>query len=158
MKNIISMPQQAKSEKLSEMKYSFDLQDEIEEKTREFSIADFSSEWMEFMVKAVGIILLLFGLGVGIKVMLEVFHLYRDPIKIETFARAIEKGSNIDKTMVPVNDEITTDRNDFRLSYFAAWVITLSLLLLISMIAFAAIKTGGELVLLDSKAKRLSKE
>jgi len=152
------MPQQANSEKLSKMEYSFDLPDEIEEKNREFSITDCSSEWMEFMVKAIGTILLLFGLWAGIKVMLEGFHLYRDPIKIETFASAIEKGSNIDKTMIPANNAITTDRNDFRLSYFAAWVITLSLLLLISMIAFAAIKTGGELVLLDSKAKRLSKE
>ncbi len=158
MKNIISMPQQPKSEKLSEVEYSFDIQDEIEEKASEFSIADFPSEWMEFMVKVVGTILLLFGLWAGIKVMLEGFHLYRDPIKIETFASAIEKGSNIDKAMTPVNDEITTDRNEFRLSYFAAWVIALSLLLLISMIAFAAIKTGGELVLFESKVKRLTKE
>ena len=154
MKNIISMPQQAHSETLSDIEYSFDLADEIEEETTKLSIADFPGVWMEFIVKAIGTILLLFGLWAGIKVMLEGFHLYRDPIKIETFATAIEKGSNIDKTMAPAKNEITTGRNDFRLSYFAAWIIALSLLLLISMIAFAAIRTGGELVLFELKLKR----
>ena len=131
---------------------------------------------MAMLVRFIGLFLLLAGLWVAIQVMLEALDLYRKPETIERFARAIEHGSNIDKSLLTLKQSITegntdndstsntnldTERfsrsNDIRISYFFAWVIVLLLLLLIARIAIAAIKTGGELVLYDLQVKHLAK-
>ena len=133
---------------------------------------------MAILVRFIGLFLLLFGLWIAIQVMLEALELYRKPESIERFARAIERGSNIDKSLLSLKQSITeenpdmesidvdefgkdtgrfTNSSDIRISYFFAWVIVLLLLLLIARIAIAAIKTGGELVLYDLQVKHLAK-
>jgi len=72
------------------------------------------------LCRLVGLILLLFGLWADIKVMAEAFNLYADPVKIETSAQAIKKGSYIDRTFSPVVDEQDSVQQDFRMPYFAA--------------------------------------
>ena len=133
-----------------------------------------SRNLMSILVRIVGLFLLLAGLWVAILVMLEALELYRKPQHIEQFAKAIERGSNIDKSLVsirkhvsanpdPANPEDVTTAdpirtsNDIRASYFFAWIIALLLLMLIARISLSAIKTGGELVLYDMQIKQFAR-
>lgn len=153
MKNIIKLP--SRNEKQQKPEFHFDFQEDREDRednSRLIPVANLADDWMQIFVRLVGIVLLLFGLWAGVKIMLEGFTLYQDPIKIEAFAQAIERGSNIDKALAPETDNEYV-KGDFRLSYFFAWVIVLTLLMLVSMIAFTAIRTGGELALYDTKNK-----
>ena len=133
------------------------------------------------VVRLIGMCLLLGGLYVAFQVMLEALDLYRQPDKIQRFAAAIEKGSNIDSSLSSIRETITvtpeedetgtvpafsektpapaTQRadNNIRVSYFLAWVIVLMLLMLIASISLRAIKTGGELVLYDMQIKQFAK-
>ncbi len=130
----------------------------------------------QVMVRAFGFILMLVGLWIGLAVLLEAWGLYREPTHIERFARAIEKGSNLDRALANTRPQreleqqslverkstprAATRRDDvsFRLSYFAAWVVAILLLLLVGRLAIAAIKTGGELMLYDVQVKRFARE
>ena len=128
-----------------------------------------TKNWPENLVRAIGIILLLVGLWAGIQVLLEALGLYRDPVKIEQLSSAIERGSNLDKNLVQRSPDDTgenggaknpstlndhTSGQNLHLSYFAAWIIALLLLMLVAMIAFSSIRTGSELVLQDKQMKR----
>ncbi|MBI4006115.1 MAG: hypothetical protein HY356_05560 [Gammaproteobacteria bacterium] len=138
------------------------------------TIDDVGKGLMSLVVRLIGLCLLLAGLWIAFKVMLEAYALYREPQRIERFARAIEQGSNIDKSLVSIRDEMLTESTDesadkapesnpahssgnIRVSYFFAWVIVLLLLLLIARISLSAIKTGGELVLYDMQIKQFAK-
>ena len=144
----------------------------------ENTLDDAGRNIMGFFVRLLGFILLLAGLWVALQVLLTAKNLYEHPENIERFAVAIEKGSNIDKTLAPIRDSLmvdsdtgngvkqyndteqrpaTTGAGDIRVSYFFAWVIALLLLLLIARISLTAIKTGGELVLFDMQIKQLAR-
>lgn len=129
---------------------------------------------MSVVVRLLGLTLLLAGLWIAFHVLLEAYHLYQEPQRIERFAVAIEKGSNIDKSLVTFRDSTLADEDEttgtkslreetmqspgnVRVSYFFAWMIVLLLLLLIGRISLAAIKTGGELVLYDVQIKHFAK-
>lgn len=157
MRNIVTMPHRSSSTDEQEPEYTFDFQEEPEEQTDRQAWLNLEEDWLGLIARVSGLCLLLFGLVAGGGVMLEAYKLYRNPASIEILAVSIEKGSNIDGALSPI-DDITGDSDDFRLSYFVAWIIALSLLLLISMIAFSAIKTGGELVLYNVKIKKLASE
>ncbi|MBE0439020.1 MAG: hypothetical protein IBX57_04485 [Gammaproteobacteria bacterium] len=58
-----------------------------------------STEILTFIVRVLGLVMLLVGLYVGIKVILEAWHLYEQPQRIERFATAIEQGSHIDSLL-----------------------------------------------------------
>jgi HAMP domain-containing protein len=144
----------------------------------ENTLDDAGRNIMGFFVRLLGFFLLLAGLLVALQVLLTAKDLYEHPENIERFAVAIEKGSNIDKTLAPIRDSLiaesdsengvkhygeteqrpsTTGTGNIRVSYFFAWVIVLLLLLLIARISLAAIKTGGELVLFDMQIKQLAR-
>ncbi|MGH8658041.1 MAG: hypothetical protein ACREV4_06090 [Gammaproteobacteria bacterium] len=132
-----------------------------------------TTNYLALFVKAVGIIVLLVGVWIGVKVMSEAWALYQAPHHIERFANAVEHGSNLDKVLSikaagiggkhSVLDKTgmtgyeETEKPVFKLSYFAAWGIVIMLLLLIGRLAMIAIKTGGELVLYDRQVKRPAK-
>jgi hypothetical protein len=125
--------------------------------------------WPEVLVRVIGIVLLLVGLWASIQVLLEALRLYRDPVKIEQLASAIEHGSNLDKNLALSSQE-NSGGNDaaanasglnkqaigenIRLTYFVAWIVALLILMLVAMIAFSCIRTGSELVLQDRQMKR----
>ncbi len=128
-----------------------------------------TANWPELLVRVIGIVLLLVGLWAAIQVIREALGLYRDPVKIEQLSSAIERGSNLDKNLArrslddtvdysdvtkPLNMNMQTSRQNLSLSYFAAWIIALLLLMLLVMIAFSSIRTGSELVLQDRQMKR----
>ncbi len=142
----------------------YGFEDENEEQVAPQAI----SNWPELLVRVIGIILLLVGLWASIQVLLEALRLYRDPIRIEQLADAIEQGSNLDKNLTqnPVADKAenpgvanasTSNRQQsgsfIRLSYFFAWIIALLILMLVAMIAFSSIRSGSELVLQDRQMK-----
>ena len=144
----------------------------------ENTLDDTGRNIMGFFVRMTGMLLLLAGLWVAIQVLLTALDLYEHPEQIERFAIAIEKGSNIDKSLAPVRNGSIVDNdsdngihqyaetgkrptsagtNNIQLSYFFAWVIVLLLLLLIARISLTAIKTGGELVLFDMQIKQFAR-
>lgn len=125
--------------------------------------------WPELLVKGIGVILLLTGLWSSIHVLLEALQLYRDPVKVERLADAIERGSHLDRNLATSGFSesaestnagsanvlsATQSTQTIRLTYFIAWIVALLILLLVSMISFAFLRTGGELVLQDKQAKR----
>jgi hypothetical protein len=130
----------------------------------------------QLLVRAAGFVLLLVGLWIALAVINEAWSLYRDPQRIESFAAAIERGSNLDQTLATASAGNAqtgaveaaaegsahatgaTAAPSFRLSYFVAWVIVILLLLLIGRLAIAAVHTGGQLVLYDRHIKRFARE
>ena len=144
----------------------------------ENTLDDAGRNIMSFVVRILGMFLLLAGLWVALQVLLTALDLYEHPEQIERFAVAIEEGSNIDKSLAPIRDSLivnndsgngvqqytetekrpsSASKNNIRLSYFFAWVIALLLLLLSARISLTAIKTGGELVLYDMQIKQLAR-
>ena len=155
--------------------YKFDNNNEQEtesSKPTAMSLNETSQDVLSVVVRMCGLLLLFIGLWIAIQVFSEALALYKDPTNIERMATAIEAGSNIDKSLIPIRDsllgedetsteyeskpEIKTD--GFRISYFIAWVVDLLLLLLLARISIMAIKTGGELSLYDAQVKRLARQ
>ena len=120
------------------------------------------------LVRSIGVCLLIAGLVLAALVMMETWALYKYPDRIEEFASAVERGSNIDKTLAPgrsgeglaslsLGQADNADQVSIRLSYFFAWFIVFILMLLLSRIAITAVSTGGKLALYDLEVKRLAK-
>jgi len=129
-------------------------------------IASSVTQLSHLFVRMIGVLLLLVGLWVSLRVIDEAWDLYKAPERIDRFAKAIDRGSNIDKIFVSGNfresasdpDKESTEkriRDAFRPSYFVAWGVVLLLLMLIGRLALMAVKTGGELTLYDSQVKKL---
>lgn len=64
------------------------------------------------VVRLVGMMILFVGLYVGLKVILEAWSLYQTPQRIEPFAAAIERGSNIDRIFSATVEHISTEISD----------------------------------------------
>jgi len=72
----------------------------------ENTLDDAGRNILGFLVRLLGFFLLLAGLWVALQVLLTAKNLYEHPENIERFAVAIEKGSNIDKTLAPLRDSL----------------------------------------------------
>ena len=131
----------------------------------------------QIVVRGLGMVLLLVGLWIALAVISEAWSLYQDPQKIERLAKAIEHGSNLDRTLSTASSKLAVSPEDpttataarttsvppdpelgFRMTYFVAWVVAVLLLMLSGRLAIAAVKTGGELVLYDMQIKRFARE
>lgn len=142
-------------------RYQFDDVTEKDEWT------DRTTQLTHVVVRVFGFLLMIVGLWIGLKAINEAWGLYKQPQNIERFALAIEKGSNLDKTLSSVQRGESADGNErgsekesvlgFRLSYFAAWILAILLLMLVGRLALAAVKTGGELALYDMQIKKFAK-
>jgi len=143
---------------------------EFEDNEKETVQEKSPKNWPETLVRVIGIVLLLIGLWAGIQVLLEALRLYRNPVRIEQLSNAIERGSNLDRNLArrslddmekygsttkPSKMNNQANAQDLSLSYFAAWLIALLLLMLVAMIAFSSIRTGSELVLQDRQLKQV---
>lgn len=133
-------------------------------------LGEISRSIISFIIRTLGILLMLAGLWIALQILSAAQELYEHPENIERFAVAIEKGSNIDKAFAvdsnPAagndgqskrNGSASANKEQLRLSYFCAWVIWLLLMLLITKISLTAIKIGGELALFDTQIKLLAK-
>ena len=121
------------------------------------------------MVRLLGVVILIVGLVVGLRVVDEAWGLYQDPSRIERFADAINSASNLDAQISAALPTAVTDAGDqgnsdagqaqppFRLSYFLAWLIGPILMLIVSSIAMSAVSTGGRLALHDLVGDQISR-
>lgn len=127
---------------------------------REPDLLDRTGTFIGLIVRLIGVALLCVGIAVALKVIAEAFQLYNQPQTIERFAQAVEQGSNLDAVFAPLAREPDAPARGsaatppLRLSYFAAWVVVLFLLLVVSGIAMSVIAVGGRLALGDLSWKR----
>jgi disulfide bond formation protein DsbB len=129
-----------------------------------------STEIIAVIVRLLGLAMLIIGLYIGIKVIIEAWSLYDEPQRIERFAEAIDEGSNLDQLLrsfsqksIQAETELETlatvsQQATLRVSYFLAWIIALILLMVIGGLAASAMKTGGQLALYDLQVKRFANE
>lgn len=133
-----------------------------------------ANDILAIFVRLLGLIVLLVGLYVGLKVIFEAWELYENPQRIERFADAIEHGSNLDALLASVvtsqsiPKQIDTDAKrqatakqttpTLKVTYFLAWGIVVILLMVIGSLASSAIKTGGQLALYDMQVKRFANQ
>ena len=139
---------------------------QFEDVSEQSSWTERSTDLTHVIVRAFGFLLMIIGLWIGLKAINEAWSLYKEPQNIERFARAIEKGSNLDKALSTIQKGDAGDDNEasqqesvlgFRFSYFAAWILAIMLLMLVGRLALAAVKTGGELALYDMQIKKFAK-
>ena len=110
-------------------------------------------DWaLGLLVKVLGLVLLFAGLVAGIWVLLEALSLYRQPEGILPLVAAIEQGSGLDRLL---GGDGGTAAANVRLAYFPAWFIAVLLLLVIGQLAVTAVRAGAELLLADSRLRRL---
>jgi disulfide bond formation protein DsbB len=64
------------------------------------------------IVRLIGMMILFVGLYIGLKIILEAWGLYQSPERIEPFAAAIERGSNIDQIFFATVRSISTEISD----------------------------------------------
>jgi disulfide bond formation protein DsbB len=132
-----------------------------------------STEVIAVIVRLLGLLMLVIGLIISIKVIVEAWALYEEPQRIERFAEAIDQGSNLDQLLrsfsqktastetefeAPTSAATTSQQPTLRVSYFLAWIIALVLLMVIGGLAASAIRTGGQLALYDLQVKRFANE
>jgi Na+/proline symporter len=132
-----------------------------------------TTDFLSILVRSLGLIMLIIGLYVGIKVIFAAWELYDEPQKIERFSDAIDHGSNLDNTISSLTasalnvktTDAETPRSDIakaddslRVSYFLAWFLAVLLLMIISGLAMSAIRTGGQLALYDLEVKRFARQ
>lgn len=127
---------------------------------------------LAILVRLLGLAFLVIGIGAAVVILREAWSLYQEPTRIESFAAAIERGSNLDKIFALPADEgaapasegaaegdtaAPAARPGFRLSYFAGWFLVLLLMLVGSIVAISAVSAGGRLVLYDTDIRQLSR-
>ncbi len=132
-----------------------------------------TTDFLSILVRSLGLIMLIIGLYVGIKVIFAAWELYDEPQKIERFSDAIDHGSNLDSTISSLTAdalntntataetpraEISKADDSLRVSYFLAWFLAVLLLMIISGLAMSAIRTGGQLALYDLEVKRFARQ
>lgn len=129
-----------------------------------------STEVIAVIVRLLGLVMLIVGLTIAIKVIIEAWSLYEEPQRIERFAEAIDEGSNLDQLLRSFSQKTastesesetaatTSQQATLRVSYFLAWIIALVLLMVIGGLAASAIRTGGQLALYDLQVKRFANE
>lgn len=133
-----------------------------------------TTDFLSILVRLLGLVMLLIGLFIGIKVIFEAWDLYKEPQNIERFADAIEHGSHLDVMLAKftagskadTNESVTqqpaqqTEANteSLRVTYFLAWIIAIFLLMVVGGLASSAIRTGGQLALYDLQVKRFARQ
>ncbi|HEC58634.1 hypothetical protein LCGC14_0733290 [marine sediment metagenome] len=133
-----------------------------------------TTDFLSILVRLLGLVMLLIGLFIGIKVIFEAWHLYKEPQNIERFADAIEQGSHLDVMLAKFTPQTKAENSEasvqqtlpdaqaspesLRVTYFLAWIIAILLLMVIGGLASSAIRTGGQLALYDLQVKRFARQ
>jgi hypothetical protein len=119
------------------------------------------------LVRLLGLCFLVVGIGAAVVILNEAWMLYQEPERIDRFALAIERGSNLDKIFTLSGGEAEGGEEaaaaapatggNFRPSYFAGWFLVLLMMLVASIVAISAVSAGGRLVLYDTDIRQLSR-
>ncbi|CAN5644173.1 hypothetical protein BH18PSE1_BH18PSE1_04370 [soil metagenome] len=134
-----------------------------QELPEESRFASATTQYIDIFVRLLGVVLVIAGLWIGLKVVIEAWNLYRMPHRIEVLATAVESGSHLDRVLASytaASDETAKESRTadaLRLSYFLAWGIAMLLLLLAGSLTMAMIRTGAELALRDARNKHLAR-
>jgi len=134
-----------------------------QELPEESRFASATIQYIDIFVRLLGVVLVIAGLWIGLKVVIEAWNLYRVPHRIEVLATAVESGSHLDRVLASytaASDEAAKESRTadaLRLSYFLAWGIAMLLLLLVGSLTMAMIRTGAELALRDARNKHLAR-
>ena len=135
-----------------------------QEPSEESRFASAATQYIDILVRLLGVVLVIAGLWVGLKAVIEAWNLYRMPHRIEVLVTAVESGSHLDRALATysaASDEApakeSRGQDALRLSYFLAWGIAMLLLLLVGSLTMAMIRTGAELALRDARNKHLAR-
>lgn len=119
------------------------------------------------LVRLLGLCFLVVGIGAAVVILHEAWMLYQEPERIDRFALAIERGSNLDKIFTLSGADAKGEAGaeaaapasggSLRLSYFAGWFLVLLMMLVASIVAISAVSAGGRLVLYDTDIRQLSR-
>lgn len=136
-----------------------------QEPPEDSGLASAATRYIDLLVRLLGVVLVVAGTWIGLKVVIEAWNLYRTPYRIEALRTAVESGSHLDRVLAaysadpdeaPARESRATD-DALRLSYFLAWGIAMLLLLLVGSLSTALIRTGAELALRDARNKQLAR-
>lgn len=105
------------------------------------------------VARVAGLVLLLVGVWGAIQVVGEAWQLYRSPDTVSRFAEAVERGTHIDRILLPANRRAQPDgqgnhaasSDQFRPSHILGWVLAIALLLLVGRLCFWILLAGAKL-------------
>lgn len=117
----------------------------------------------EVLARTAGIVLIVVGVWTGVKVIVEAWGLYTNPVSVGRFAGALETATGLDSVLasgVPPQQDVHQQADieqspspaprpaaakTYRLSYLVAWPLVILLLLLLGKLASWAIGAGVRL-------------
>ncbi len=102
-------------------------------------------------------LLLTFGIGALVLVLVELWLLYQDPSGILPLAQAIDAAGGLDGTLLnqAMDDSATGDaRQPLPVANFFAWILAIVLLATMGRIAYWAIRAGSGLVALPAPPRQ----
>lgn len=125
----------------------------------------------EVLSRTAGIILIVVGVWTGVKVIVEAWGLYTNPVSVGRFAGALETATGLDSVLarrVPAQQDVQQQAGTgqyaspapapgpaaaktYRLSYLVAWPLVVLLLLLLGKLASWAIGAGVRLAFYDTR-------
>ncbi len=106
------------------------------------------------LARLAGLLLLLVGVWGAVQVLGQAWNLYRDPDSVSRFAEAVERGTHIDRALLPANRRSSAadnsgyaaTGNDFRPSHILGWVVAIILLLVLGRLAYWLLVAGSLLL------------
>jgi len=117
----------------------------------------------EVLARTAGIVLIVVGVWTGVKVIVEAWSLYTNPVSVGRFAGGLETATGLDSLLAsrvpaqqdvqqqadtgqyPSPEPIPAAAKQYRLSYLVAWPLVVLLLLLLGKLASWAIGAGVRL-------------
>ena len=121
----------------------------------------------EVLARTAGMILIVVGVWTGVKVIVEAWNLYTNPVSVGRFAGALETATGLDSLlarrvsarqdveeqagMVQYPSAVPASAKTYRLSYLVAWPLVVLLLLLLGKLASWAIGAGVRLAIYEGK-------
>ncbi|WP_372366508.1 hypothetical protein [Candidatus Uabimicrobium sp. HlEnr_7] len=134
---------------------------------------------INYVMKTVGIVIVVIGVVFLFSITKQIWELFENPNIVKDFAMQIEKESNVDKftyaliiellnkqektiapdeNQQPNNQPVANNliqREQIKISYFAAWIFKILLLLVITKIALWMIREGGIIARKEKENKAL---
>jgi len=123
----------------------------------------------EVLARTAGIVLIVVGVWTGVKVIVEAWNLYTNPVSVGRFAGALETATGLDSLLArraPTQQDVQEQAGvaqypspastpaaakTYRLSYLVAWPLVVLLLLLLGKLASWAIGAGVRLAIYEDR-------
>lgn len=113
------------------------------------------------LARLAGLVLLLVGVWGAVQVLGQAWDLYRNPDSVSRFGEAVERGTHIDRALLPANrrssgtgDSYAATGDDFRPSHVLGWVVAIIMLLVLGRLAYWLLVAGSLLLRSGPRAAR----